>query len=134
MTDPMQLAERYMLAVRTGDLAAAAEIAAPDITFSIGGRALPPGLATFQMRAAGISAAVSDAEVQVERVVASDSLVAVFYRGGGVHTGPFTLGGSPLPPTGKRFSYVGAAFLTMRDGKVVAEDSVANLRDVLQSA
>ncbi|MGE0570656.1 MAG: ester cyclase [Dehalococcoidia bacterium] len=134
MTDPAQLAERYMYVVRTGDLAAAAAIAAPEITFAIGGHPLPPGLGTFQMRAAGLNAAFSDVEVNVERVVASDSSIAVLYRGGGVHTGPFGLGGPPLPPTGKRFSYIGAAFLTIRDGKVVAEEGVANLRDVLQSA
>ncbi|MCA9830462.1 MAG: ester cyclase [Dehalococcoidia bacterium] len=104
MTDPAQLAERYMDAVRTGDLAAAAAVAAPEITFAIGGHPLPPGLATFQMRAAGLNAAFSDVEVKVERVVANGSLVAVLYRAGGVYTGTFGLGGPPLPPSGKRFS------------------------------
>lgn len=128
--NPRELAEAYLRALQGQEDADA--VTTEDITFRLNGVDLPPGRGTIAMRRAAIAEAFTDATWSVEDCVADESTTSFRYRGAGVHTGVVRLMGQELPPSGKPFEYRGMSFLTVRDGRVAAEDSMANLLDVLR--
>ena len=127
---PQELAEAYFgLLQGRGDPEA---VTTEDITFRLNGVDLPPGRGTIAMRAASLAEAFSDTTWSIEDCLADETTIAFRYRGAGTHTGVARVMGQELPPSGKPFEYRGMAFLTVRDGRVAAEDSMANLLDVLR--
>ena len=127
---PQELAEAYFgLLQGRGDPEA---VTTEDITFRLNGVDLPPGRGTIAMRAASLTEAFSDAAWAVDECVADGGTVAIRYRGMGTHTGTARVLGQEIPPSGKSFEYRGLAFLTVRDGRIAAEDSMANFLDVLR--
>lgn len=125
-----ELAEAYFGALQgQGDLEA---VTTEDITFRLNGVDLPPGRGTIAMRRASLDEAFSDATLSIEDCIADETTIAFRYRGVGRHTGVVRVMGQELPPSGKPFEYRGMSFLMVRDGRVAAEDSMANLLDVLR--
>lgn len=129
---PTEVATRYLEMFNSGDISASAEIVSPAITFRLGGIELPPGIPTIERRISAVHAGVSNASLTIERIVEQGDTAAVRYRVEGRHTGTLQLPGAELPATNANFSYAGAAFLTVENGKVTSEDSVANLVEVLR--
>ncbi len=127
---PRELAETYFgLLQGVGNAEA---VTTEDITFRLNGNDLPPGRGTLAMRAASLAESFTDAAWTIDDCIAEGSTIAIRYRGSGTHTGTARILGQEIPPSGKPFEYRGLAFLTVRDGRVAAEDSMANFLDVLR--
>ncbi|MEZ4501136.1 MAG: ester cyclase [Dehalococcoidia bacterium] len=133
MAEPAAIARDYLNLFNASSPVADAGIVAPGITFRMNGNELPPGPATLEMRMAAFREAAPDRRVEVDTVIGAGPDVAVRYRVAGTHTGPLRLPGTgiELPPSGRAFSYVGAAFLRIEDGQVVSEETVGDLLGAL---
>ena len=133
MSDSIEVARRYLDLFNSRDVTKLASVVSPEITYSLNGAALPPGRATLERRLAVFDEGTPDVQISVDEVIADGNRIGVRYTARGTHTGPLRLPMGEIQPSGKEFSYSGAAFLTITDGQVTAEDSVADLMSALRS-
>jgi predicted ester cyclase len=96
---------------------------APDATFSY------PGLRGDHDRAAACAYnaifvdASSDLHFEVTRTVAQGDIVVCSVVARGTHDGPLALPTGTIPPTGRPYEVVGVSVVTVRDGRIVREES-----------
>jgi predicted ester cyclase len=90
---------------------------------------LAPSMSTDEARAvvAGLRAEFSDIHLTMEELIAEGDQVVVPFRVTGVHTGE-SMG---VPPSGKPIDFRGFARLRVENGKIVHDEAVSNLLEVL---
>jgi steroid delta-isomerase-like uncharacterized protein len=72
--------------------------------------------------------AFPDLSAKIEEMVAEGDKVAIRVINTGTHKGEF----QGIPPTGKKVSFGGRDFLTLRDGKIVEQWAGADMMELMQ--
>jgi steroid delta-isomerase-like uncharacterized protein len=72
--------------------------------------------------------AFPDLSAKIEEIVAEGDKVAVRVINAGTHKGEF----QGIPPTGKKVSFGGRDFLTLRDGKIVEQRAGVDMMELMQ--
>jgi len=115
--------------INAHDAAAAAACFAREATLYDSGVAQPlVGVQQIAALYARYYAALPDAHIHVERMVAECDTVAVEWVSSGVHRGAFR----GIPPTGKHVSFKGISFLRYHNGLVVADTRLWDLAGALR--
>ena len=72
--------------------------------------------------------AFPDISAKIEEIVAEGDKVAIRVINTGTHKGEF----QGIPPTGKKVSFGGRDFLTLRDGKIVEQRAGVDMMELMQ--
>jgi predicted ester cyclase len=132
MDDELDVTRRFIIWLNGGDLSDLSTIVAPHAVYSFNGMPLRERR-ILERRAAAFRAGAPDAQIVVDDVVGGfGGRVAVRYTVTGTHTGPLRLHLGELPPTGRRFEYSGAIFVTVEEGLVTSADLVSNMESALR--
>lgn len=130
MLNPIDLVNRYYAAINARDWATTATLLGDDCV----------------MRAPGYEAAGREAATRFDRVwaeafdgftivparqIAAGDTVVSESRVTGTHNHALTLASGVVPATGKRFDAMYTAFVTVRDGRIVAQTLYFDQLDVL---
>ncbi len=116
---------RFINEALTGrNLAVADEVLAPNYLNSLTGG----DLAAFKGFLAGMSAALSDVQMDIDDLVAEGDAVVARWRMGAIHTG--SLMGEA--PTGKRVNSRGLTYYRLENGRIVEDDPLSS-PDLLQA-
>ena len=107
--------KKYFEAVNAGNLDAIDDLFAPDYVLHMAGAPDVEGATTLKQMVAGSLAAVSDAEFEVQDMVAEGDRVATRWTMTGVHSGEFF----GVPPTNRRLTMNGIVIDRFQDGRVV---------------
>ena len=107
--------KKYFEAVNAGTLDAIDDLFAPDYVLHMAGAPDVEGAAMIKQMVAGSLAALSDAEFEVQDMVAEGDRVATRWTITGVHSGEFF----GVPPTNRRLTMNGIVIDRFQDGRVV---------------
>ena len=113
------------------DLGAWEAALAPDATFSYPGLRGGCDRATAVAFNASFPAAFSDRHFAVTRTIAQGDTVAYCWVATGTHDGPLATPNGAIPPTGRRGEIPGVLIATVRDGRIVREETYWNLVELL---
>lgn len=107
---------RYLVeVVGAGDLALLAELAHPDMTDHTAIAAgWGSGREGLERHVTSFRSAMTDLEIEIERLVAASDEVAAIWRVTGTHVGELF----GVEPTGRRVSYRNASVFRLRDGRI----------------
>lgn len=120
-----EIVRRFMMETLSGrNVALADEVLAPDYRNRLTGA----DLAGFKGMITGLSAALSDVQMDVDELVAEGDSVVARWRMAATHTG--SLMGEA--PTGKRVSSRGLTYYRLVDGCIVEDDPMSS-PDLLQA-
>lgn len=72
--------------------------------------------------------AFPDLSAKIEDIVAEGDKVAIRVLNTGTHKGDF----QGIPPTGKKVSFEGRDFMTLRDGKIVEQQAGVDMMELMQ--
>jgi steroid delta-isomerase-like uncharacterized protein len=72
--------------------------------------------------------AFPDLSAKIEEIVAEGDKVAIRVLNTGTHKGDF----QGIPPTGKKVSFEGRDFITLRDGKIVEQQAGVDMMELMQ--
>ena len=72
--------------------------------------------------------AFPDLSAKIEEIVAEGDKVAIRVINTGTHKGDF----QGIPPTGKKVSFEGRDFMTLRDGKIVEQQAGVDMMELMQ--
>ena len=72
--------------------------------------------------------AFPDLSAKIEEIVAEGDKVAIRVINTGTHKGDF----QGIPPTGKKVSFEGRDFITLRDGKIVEQQAGVDMMELMQ--
>ena len=72
--------------------------------------------------------AFPDLSAKIEDIVAEGDKVAIRALNTGTHKGDF----QGIPPTGKKVSFEGRDFMTLRDGKIVEQQAGVDMMELMQ--
>lgn len=72
--------------------------------------------------------AFPDLSAKIEEIVAEGDKVAIRVINTGTHKGDF----QGIPPTGKKVSFEGRDFMTLRDGKIVEQQAGIDMMELMQ--
>jgi steroid delta-isomerase-like uncharacterized protein len=75
--------------------------------------------------------AFSDLHFEVLRTVVEGDTVVYVWNATGTHDGPLALPSGTVPPTGKRGVVPGALIATVKDGKIIREETYWNQVELL---
>ena len=104
---------------------------APDATVSYPGLRGDHGREAARAFNAVFPAAFSDLHFTVTRTIAEGDTVAYCWVASGTHDGPLATPNGPIPPTGRRAEIPGVLIATVREGKIVREETYWNLVELL---
>lgn len=76
-------------------------------------------------------AAFSDLHFQIHRAVADGDRAIYLWTGRGTHDGPLVTPAGTIPPSGKTGAVDGVLVSTVRDGRIVREETYWNVPDLL---
>jgi steroid delta-isomerase-like uncharacterized protein len=104
---------------------------APDASFSYPGLRGANDAATARAFNTPFLDAFSDLRFTVDRTIAQGDTTVYCWRARGTHDGPLNLPTGTVPPTGRSAEIPGVLVTTVRDGKIVREETYWNLLELL---
>ena len=111
-----EIVRRYHTELWAGNLSIIDELIADDYNSVMGGR---DGIKAF---ANAWLSAMPNSKLHIEELIAEGDTVVMRWRASGTNTGPDkTPDGSPMPPTGKPFTYTGITINKVINGKIVSD-------------
>ena len=131
MQDTIQTSQALLNALNSGNFDAWEAALAPDVTFSYPGLRGGCDRATARAYNEPFPAAFSDLHFAVTRTIVEGDAVVTCWLATGTHDGPLALPTGTVPPTGRRGEIPGVLIATMRDGKIVREETYWNQIELL---
>lgn len=113
------------------DLSKWASLLADDYTGSYPGMRSGADKATAHMYNAVFPLAFPDLHFSCQRTVAEGDTIIYQWSATGTHNGPLALPTGVVPPTGKSATVAGVLITTVRDGKIVREETYWNQIELL---
>ena len=128
---PVQQGRALLDAFNARDLSQWRRQLASDFTASYPGLRDCPNAEAAEAFNAPFLAAFSDLHFQVRLSAAEGERLIYLWTGRGTHDGPLVSPAGTLPPSGKSGGVDGVLISTVRDGRIVREETYWNIPDLL---
>jgi steroid delta-isomerase-like uncharacterized protein len=129
--DNITVGRALLDALTAHDLSPWEAVLADDVVCSYPGFRGENGKAAAKAYNAPFLVAFSDLHFDVLQTVAEGDTVVYVWRATGTHDGPLALPTGTVPPTGKRGDVPGTLVATIKDGKIVREETYWNQIELL---
>jgi steroid delta-isomerase-like uncharacterized protein len=129
--DNITIGRALLDALNAHDLNSWQAVLSEDVTCSYPGFRGENGKEAAKAYNAPFLVAFSDLHFEVLRTVAEGDTVVYVWRATGTHDGPLALPSGTVPPTGKRGDVPGTLVATIKDGKIVREETYWNQVELL---
>jgi ketosteroid isomerase-like protein len=126
------LVRRYFEAGDRDELDAWDELCAENMTLFTGFTPPVEGLAALKGFSAGMHAAFSPFHLTILDLLAEGDRAAVRWATGGFNGAPFPTPAGEVPATNKEISMSGMSFMKVENGKIVEENTQADILGLLQ--
>jgi len=127
----VQLGQALFDGFNTRDLSKWESALADDVEISYPGFRGMRGKEAAKAYNAPFIVAFSDLNFQTHRVVEDGNTVIYTWTAKGTHDGPLATPKGPIPPTGGKGSIDGVLIATIKNGKIVREETYWNILDLL---
>ena len=130
-TNTIQIGRAMLDAFNARDLNAWAAQLSDDYTGSYPGMRAIAGKEAARAYNAPFLTAFSDLNFQINQVFEKGDTVVYAWTGAGTHDGPLATPAGQVPPTGRRGPVEGVLISTVKNGKIVREETYWNQIDLL---
>jgi steroid delta-isomerase-like uncharacterized protein len=129
--DNITIGRSLLDAINARDLSRWQAVLAEDVTCSYPGFRGENGKQAAKAYNAPFIIAFPDLHFDILRTVADDDTVIYVWSAKGTHSGPLELPTGTVPPTGKQAVIPGTLVATIKDGKIVREETYWNQVELL---